>query len=170
MPAEIERVFLLRAMPEPLPGGELWVIEQGYLPSPRHGGVPSGGLLEGRLRRIVRPDGSESFVHTVKRGTGLVREETERAMDPAEFAREWPRTEGARLRKERTRIVDGSRTWEVDRFLDLPVVLAECELPAADTPLEVPPWLAPFVEREVTEEPAFRNFELARRAGLLRGQ
>jgi hypothetical protein len=39
-----------------------------------------------------------------------------------------------------------------------------------DTPLEIPPWLAPFVEREVTDEPAFRNFELARRAGLLPGR
>ena len=173
MPAEIERVFLLRALPAPMPPGETWSIEQGYLPTLRHGaahGVPAGALAEGRLRRIIRPDGSEELVHTVKRGAGRVREEVERPMDPAEFAREWPRTEGARLRKERTRIAHGDLVWEVDRFLDLPVVLAECEIPSVDAPLEIPPWLAPFVEREVTDEPEFRNFELARRAGLLRGQ
>jgi hypothetical protein len=62
----------------------------------------------------------------------------------------------------------GDRTWEIDRFDGLPVVLAECELPSVDAPLEIPAWLAPWIEREVTEEPAFRNFELARRAGLLR--
>jgi CYTH domain-containing protein len=69
----------------------------------------------------------------------------------------------------RTRIAHGHHVWEVDRFLDLPVVLAECELGSADERLEMPAWLAPFVVREVTEEPAFRNSELARRAGLLGG-
>jgi CYTH domain-containing protein len=176
MPAEIERVFLLRALPHPMPAGETWLIEQGYLPPVRHGGpdapagAPAAALAEGRLRRIERADGSVELVHTVKRGAGRVREEIERPMDAAEFAREWPRTEGARLRKERIRIGHGGLVWEVDRFLDIPVVLAECEIPSVDTPLEIPPWLAPFVEREVTDEPAFRNFELARRAGLLPGR
>ena len=125
--------------------------------------------LEGRLRRIVHPDGREEFVHTVKRGLGLVREETERTIDRDTFEREWPRTAGRRLRKVRTRVAVGDRTWEVDRFIDLPVVLAECELPAPDSPLAIPAWLAGSVVREVTEEPAFRNSELARRAGLLPG-
>ena len=91
-------------------------------------------------------------------------------IDAATFEREWPRTEGMRLRKIRTRITEGDRVWEIDRFLDLPVALAECELPAADAPLTIPPWLAPYVEREVTEEPAFRNSALARRAGFFGGQ
>ena len=166
MPAEIERVFLLRAVPDPLPAGEVWRIEQGYLP-PADGVDPT--QLEGRLRRVEHADGSVEHVHTLKRGVGLVREEVERTIDAAAFAREWPRTAGRRLSKVRTRIVEGDRTWEVDRFLTLPVVLAECELPAVDAPLEIPAWLAPFIEREVTEEPAFRNSELARRAGLLGG-
>ena len=170
MPAEIERVFLLRGLPEGMPAGELWRIEQGYLPSARHGGPASGGMLEGRLRRVERPGGRVDLVHTLKSGTGMVREEVERAMLPDEFEREWPRTAGARIRKERTRIPVGGLVWEIDRFLDLPVVLAECELPSPDAPLPLPGWLGPWIEREVTEEPAFRNFELARRAGLLRGQ
>jgi CYTH domain-containing protein len=167
VPAEIERVFLLRAVPDPLPAGEVWKIDQGYLP-------PSGGAgamaIDGRLRRIEHADGRVEFVHTVKRGVGLVREETERAIDAATFEREWPRTEGMRLRKVRTRIAEGALTWEIDRFLGLPVALAECELPSADAPLEIPAWLAPFIEREVTEEPAFRNSALARRAGFFGGQ
>jgi CYTH domain-containing protein len=166
VPAEIERVFLLRALPEPMPAGDAWRIEQGYLP-PADGTDPT--QLEGRLRRIERSDGSLEYVHTVKRGLGLVREESERAIGREEFEREWPRTAGRRLRKVRTRIAHGHHVWEVDRFLDLPVVLAECELGSADERLEMPAWLAPFVVREVTEEPAFRNSELARRAGLLGG-
>jgi CYTH domain-containing protein len=164
--AEIERVFLLRAMPDPLPAGQVWRIEQGYLP-PAAGDDPT--QLEGRLRRIAHADGRVEHVHTLKRGTGLVREEIERAIDAATFEREWPRTAGGRLSKVRTRIAEGDRTWEIDRFLTIPVALAECELPSPDAPLAIPAWLAPFVEREVTEEPAFRNSELARRAGLLGG-
>ena len=167
MAAEIERVFLLRAMPPAMPAGEVWQIDQGYLP-PLDGADPT--QLEGRLRRITHPDGSVEHIHTIKRGLGLVREETERTIDAACFEREWPRTAGRRLRKVRTRITVGDRVWEVDRFLDIPVVLAECELPSADAHLDIPAWLAPVIEREVTEEPAFRNSELARRAGLLPGQ
>lgn len=168
MAAEIERVFLLRGPPHPMPAGETWRIEQGYLPPAP--GTDASAALEGRLRRVELPCGAVRHVHTVKRGTGLVREEVEREVDAATFAREWPRTEGRRLSKVRTRVREGDRTWEVDRFTNMPLVLAECELPAVDAPLAIPAWLAPWIDREVTDDPAFRNYELARRAGLVGGR
>jgi CYTH domain-containing protein len=164
--AEIERVYLLRALPTPLPHGEVWRIEQGYLPL----APVTPHQLEGRLRRITHSDGSVEHIHTIKSGIGLVRQETERNIDSETFAREWPRTIGRRLEKVRTRISVGDRVWEIDQFTQIPLVLAECELPSADAPLEIPDWLAPFIVREVTEEPAFRNAELALRSGLLTGQ
>ena len=179
MAAEIERVYLLRALPTPLPHGEVWRIDQGYLPlqsqvidGNSHGsGAPiAPHQLEGRLRRITHSDGSVEHIHTIKSGVGLVRQETERSIDAETFAREWPRTVGRRLEKLRTRITIGDRLWEIDQFTHIPVVLAECELPSIDTPLDIPDWLAPFIVREVTEEPAFRNAELALRSGLLTGQ
>lgn len=165
MGVEIERVYLLRQMPPQLPSGQRLVIEQGYLPPD-----PSAAITEGRLRRTTLPDGSVQHVLTVKRGVGLVRQEDERPIAQQEFAEAWPRTAGCRLRKERTRIPHAGLVWEVDRFLDLPLVLAECELPTEDTVLALPPWLAPWVEREVTHEPAYRNYHLARQAGLGGGQ
>ena len=179
MAAEIERVYLLRALPTPLPHGEVWRIDQGYLPlqsqvidGNSHGsGAPiPPHQLEGRLRRITHSDGSVEHIHTIKSGVGLVRQETERSIDAETFAREWPRTVGRRLEKLRTRITIGDRLWEIDQFTHIPVVLAECELPSIDTPLDIPDWLAPFIVREVTEEPAFRNAELALQSGLLTGQ
>jgi adenylate cyclase len=177
--AEIERVYLLRALPTPLPHGEVWRIDQGYLPlqsqvidGNSHGSgtpIPSH-QLEGRLRRITHSDGSVEHIHTIKSGVGLVRQETERSIDAETFAHEWPRTVGRRLEKVRTRITIGDRLWEIDQFTHIPLVLAECELPSIDTPLDIPDWLAPFIVREVTEEPAFRNAELALRSGLLTGQ
>ena len=51
--------------------------------------------------------------------------------------------------------------WEIDEFLDHPLVLAEVELPSETYDVQVPAWLEPHIEREVTEEPAFRNYHLA---------
>jgi CYTH domain-containing protein len=127
-------------------------IEQGY--------VPGDHLIE-RLRH-VRENGTERWFRTVKFGQGLVRTELEEEMMPGLFAIMWPLTEGKRVRKRRYVVAEGALTWEIDEFLDRDLVLAEVELPSADTPVEVPAWLAPAVVREVTGEDAFANEKLAR--------
>jgi len=66
-----------------------------------------------------------------------------------------------RLRKRRYLVSDGTLVWEVDEFLDRALVLAEIELPTANTEVTVPEWLAPSIVREVTDEPAFTNLRLA---------
>lgn len=165
---EVERVYLLDRMPEIHGEAEVWQIEQGYL-------VPHGvddtqqNLAEGRIRRVQLPDGRVQYVHTIKRGMGLVREEREHEISEAEFQELWPATEGRRIRKERTRVSEGPLIWELDRFIGIDLVLAEVELPDPETPVEPPDWLQPRVIREVTEEPEYRNFELARSSGLLGG-
>ena len=165
---EIERVYLLDRLPEldVLDARmETWRIDQGYL-VPTEAPV-SDVLKEGRIRRVELPDGEIRFIHTIKRGLGLVREEHETEISEEEFNRLWPLTDGRRIRKVRTRIQEGALTWELDRFLDIELVLAEVELPEVETVVELPEWLKPRIVREVTEDPAFRNFELARQAGLL---
>ncbi len=160
-PLEIERTFLLRAMPEIPSEAVRWRIEQGYM--------AGDGMEEGRLRRVDAADGSSTFTHTIKRGTGLVREEHERRIDAAEFSRLWPLTEGRRLRKIRHRVERGPVTWEIDEFIGLPpiegraLVMAEVEIPAGMQPeaVDIPPWIRAVLVREVTEEPRFRNFSLA---------
>jgi len=110
------------------------------------------------------PDGSVRCEHTIKRGIGLVRQETNRTITAAEFESLWPRTAGRRLTKTRRRIRHGELLWEIDHIRELEVHLAEVELPSATTPIEIPPWLKPHISREVTHEPAFTNYELARQA------
>jgi len=148
---EIERKYLLRALPERVRGAESTLLDQGYLP---------GGVVRERLRRAVGPRGAR-FTRTVKLGTGVVRAEFEEELPEAEFERLWPLTEGARLRKRRYRVPDGALVWEVDEFLDRVLVLAEIELPTADTEVTIPEWLEESVVREVTDEPAFSNLRLA---------
>jgi len=157
-PREIERVWLLRGRP-PIPAGaERWEIEQGYLPIVP---APDEAFPEGRIRRVRRDDGSCRCFHTVKRGAGLVREEIEREIAEAEFLRLWPRTEGRRIRKTRHRIRDGGFVWELDEFHDLPLRMLEVELPSPEAEPEVPAALRPFLGREVTFDPRYRNFALA---------
>ncbi len=162
---EIERTFLLRQKPD-LPAHAVHHrFEQGYLPPPEGESQPA---LEGRVRRATRPDGSVTCTHTIKRGHGLVREETERVMTSEEFERHWPQTDGRRILKSRYAVEEDGLTWEVDVF-EQPrgLVLAEVELPAADHEVSIPGWLADHIEREVTDEPEFSNYELALRSGLL---
>jgi CHAD domain-containing protein/CYTH domain-containing protein len=149
---EVERKYLLSGLPPAATGAPSVEIEQGYLPGER--------LIE-RLRRIRGEDGVE-LVRTVKEGTGLVRLEIEESVAPEVFEVLWPLTAGRRLWKRRHRVADGDLTWEIDQFLDRDLVLVEVELPAPEVEVAIPAWLAPWVQREVTDDPAYGNFELSR--------
>ena len=149
---EIERKFLLTGLPSLQAGEPPVEIEQGYLPGER--------VVE-RVRRISSEDGVE-LVRTVKEGSGLTRIEVEEPVSLEVFERLWPLTEGRRLRKRRYRVPEGGLTWTVDEFLDRDLVLAEVELSSgAPIDVELPAWLRPHVEREVTEDEAYSNFKLA---------
>ena len=159
-PLEIERVWRLRGPPIIPPNCEIWKIEQGYLPvQPKD----ASEFAAGRGRRIESPSGAVRWVHTVKRGGGLVRQETEHEIDEATFDSLWQRTIGRRIRKKRFRFVHHGLTWELDQFLDWPLWMVEVELPTESTPIHMPEWLAPLVADEVTNQPEWRNFSLATR-------
>lgn len=151
-PVEIERKFLLSAMPNDMPKAQVRRVAQGYLPGTR--------LVE-RVRS-VRDDGRTRYYRTVKVGTGVVRTEWEEETTKAVFDALWPLTKGRRVKKRRHVVADGALTWEIDEFTDRALVLAEVELPHAETAVEFPEWLASVMVREVTDDPAFLNVNLAR--------
>jgi len=149
---EIERKYLLRAVPALPPDAVRLVMEQGYLP---------GRVITERLRRTA--DGDVVRHHrTVKGGRGIARIELEEECDAALFAALWPLTVGRRLTKVRYRVPHGALVWEIDVFTDRELVLAEVELPAVDAAVAIPAWLTPVLDREVTGESAYVNAALAR--------
>ena len=150
---EIERKYLLRAAPPAALALAPKSIAQGWLPGTR---------LRERLRRTRAADGSKRFYRTVKLGTGIARLELEEETTPELFRLLWRATKGRRVRKNRHVVPQGEFAWEIDVFLDRELFLAEIELPAVDTPVEFPDWLAPYVVREVTDDPAYLNSNLAR--------
>ena len=154
---EIERKFLLQYLPAEARGGRRLDIDQGYIP---------GDQLHERIRRVsIRHAGGRLEVHyyrTVKLGEGVARTEIEEETTQAIFDVLWPLTRRRRLRKRRYEVEADGVTWEIDDFKRRDLVLAEIELETEDDEVAFPEWLAPVIQREVTNEPEFQNINLAR--------
>jgi CYTH domain-containing protein len=150
---EIERKFLLSALPQMPAVRDVLEIEQGYIP---------GRSLHERLRRQQHRDGTVRCFRTVKLGSGLERLELEDETTDAIFDHLWVLTEGKRLRKRRHLVPDGPRTWEIDEFTDRTLHLAELEIPTRETAIIIPDWLQPVLVRDVTDDGSYSNSRLAR--------
>lgn len=149
---EIERKYLLSALPDRLrevPG--VW-ISQGWLP---------GKSINERIRRVRTPAGERHY-RTIKIGTNLSRIEIEEQITRSLFRSLWPLTEGCRIRKRRYAVEEGAFTWEIDDFADMKLVMAEVELPSEEVEVEPPEWLAPWITEEVTGRREYQNLYLAR--------
>jgi CYTH domain-containing protein len=143
---EIERKFLVTALPAALPAGTR--ILQGYL--------AHDDQMEVRIRQY----GNNHFL-AVKEGSGLTRRETEIEISPQQFLLLWPSTEGRRLEKVRSLISYGAFRIEFDRYLgDLePLLVAEVEFSSVT---ESERFVKPdYLGQEVTEEEAYKNSSLA---------
>jgi adenylate cyclase len=157
---EIERKYLLRALPAVAAAAPAVEIDQGYLPGER--------ILE-RIRRIRRVEGGvpvdveqARYFRTVKLGSGVERLEFEEETTEVFFLTVWPLTRGRRVQKRRYTVASGRYEWEIDEFIDRPLVLAELELEHAQQPVNPPLWLVPLIEREVTDDAEYSNYRLAR--------
>ena len=150
---EIERKYLLGALPERVRSAESVEVDQGYLPGTR---------INERIRRMRSPERTR-FFRTIKIGSGLERFELEEETTEEFFNTVWPLTRGARIFKRRYFVPEENVVWEIDEFLDRPGLwLAEVELESVDQRVKIPKWLESVVEREVTDERAYTNYALAR--------
>ena len=150
---EIERKYLLRALPDRAAGAPFVEIDQGYLP---------GSRINERVRRAVGPKGA-TYTRTVKAGSGISRIEVEEETTAQFFETVWPLTAGVRVHKRRYSIWEGNDEWLIDEFLDREgLVLAELELEQAEQVVRIPVWLALVLDREVTNDRAYTNYALAR--------
>ncbi len=151
-PTEIERKYLLRGVPPFMRGKPYARLAQGYVP---------GETIVERVRKKSDASGTKYF-RTVKLGRGLERIEIEEKISRALFTKLWALTEGRRVEKRRYAITEGEHVWELDVFTDRELVLCEVELRSVEDAPEMPGWLAPWIEREVTDEDTYVNLNLAR--------
>lgn len=147
---EIERKYLVDDLPEGLlKGHQFSRIKQGYL--------FQGSDREARVR-----EKSGRFTMTLKQGQGLKRLETEISLTAQQFNALWPLTEGNRIEKRRYSLPHQSYDVTIDVFeksLD-PLILMEVEFPDEQQSEHFTP--PDFAGPEVTQDPAFKNANLAR--------
>lgn len=158
---EIEHRFLLDGFPSEVEGGAYTIarLQNGYLNTET---IKERFTCRTYLRHPEFEVGTRLYRRTVKIGHGLERYEF---IDPIEIAlwqRMWAMARRSRVVKTRFRFEVGDLIWEVDRFSDRELYLAEVEVPTVDTEFTLPDWLQPHVIREVTDEREFEGSALAR--------
>ena len=153
MTVEIERKFLLSEIPgaEALGAGES--LRQGYLAD------------DGDVSVRIRIAGRTSVLTVKAGGTGLTRTEVELPLSGKQVDALWPHTAQRRVEKTRYRVPlagDKERVAEVDVYAGdlsgLCIVEVEFDSEAEAAEFEPPAWFG----RDVTDEPGWRNSELAR--------
>lgn len=147
MALEIERKFLV-ADPEGMlaQAGESLHIVQGYLCRDPETTV--------RVRII---NSTDAFLTVKGRNHGAVRHEYEYTIPVADAREMLAMAPGTIIDKHRHIIHHQGLRWEVDQFhRPRPMIVAEVELPDADTPIPRPAWLG----NEVTGNPAYYNSNL----------
>lgn len=159
VPTEIERKYLVRRVHEPVPVSSTEVlIEQTYL-------LTQDGSQERVRRRSA--DGSSVYTHTIKRPLRAgQRVEIERPLSSREYLRLLAQADPSRevVRKKRRCFLWANQYFELDSFLSpregLTILEIELDDPAQEPTL--PPFLE--IEREVTDEAAYGNEQIARKS------
>ena len=150
MNQEIERKFLLKALPPHFEQMTGVPMQQGYLAI-----EPGGNQV--RLRKM----GETAFL-TVKRGEGLVRAEHEIELSALQCTALWPLTAGRRLTKQRYKTPYAGRIIEIDVYggSNHGLVVAEVEFDSEQAAHAfVPPeWFA----EDISDRPEYSNCNLAR--------
>jgi adenylate cyclase len=146
---EIERKFLLTALPPEELVSAVHVIAQGYI------------IAEEWELRARRMNGR--CLLTVKGDGTISREEWETDVPEWVFVTLWPKTEGRRIEKRRHSVPDAGLTMEVDEYQGAlqGLIIMEREFPtlAASEQWILPAWAANA--KEVTHDKRYRNKALA---------
>lgn len=148
MALEIERRFLVRADQWRACAGPAQPLRQGYLASSEQG-------VTVRLR--IRAE-EQAWLTLKAPAEGFARHEFEYPL-PLDDAEALWRLAPQRLIKTRHALALPGGDWVVDCFSgdNAPLVLAEVELPSADTPLTIPSWCG----LEITGDNRWSNAALA---------
>jgi CYTH domain-containing protein len=152
MTIEIEKKFLLKHIPQTLQWASSKTIHQTYLAT---------GDEELRIRKTVK-DEKEFYTMTIKRGTGLVREEIENDISSSTYEQLLSSTGRKPLIKTRKVTIISSHSMEyeveVDFYEELNLIVAEIEFTteAAANLFIKPDWF----DEDVTDDKSYKNQNL----------
>lgn len=155
---EIERKFLLKALPDNLISNDWMSIEQHYVP----GKTIKERLTEYTVYSHTAPSKGPFFFRTVKVSIGMTdlsRLEFDEEINSQEF---FALLDGANKVLSKTRFKKDE--WDIDQIHTAAqgtIYIAEIELPCEDALYTFPDWLAPYVICEVTNEEKYKSENLA---------
>ncbi len=149
MALEIERKFLVDSFDESLATEEIRII-QGYIKTAFHGVVR------------VRTWNTKAYLTIKYRLNRLTREEFEYEIPYADAVKLLHNACECTLDKTRFLYPYHGKIWEIDRFNDRDLILAEVEMEREDEEVELPP----FIGQEVTEDSRYSNHALCRDGGV----
>jgi len=159
MHLEIERKFLLKAMPEREPD-EIVQIEQWYVKNKK-------GIWE-RARTWNSNVSGQNWIHTIKKSVSKgVNIEDEKALTKDEFLKFTknclePKSESRYITKERYIYKDGDLKWEIDKFDNgYHLIIAEIEIPKKNFKVQIPEYIKQVLLIEVTGMKQFNNRNLS---------
>jgi len=158
MKLEIERKFLLKALPDINPT-EIIKIDQYYLKN-------SSGIWE-RARSWKSNINGVKYIHTIKKsvskGVNLEDECLMTESDFFKFKKDCLNSKDSKfLSKERWIYPDGELVWEVDKFInDHYIIIAEVEIPTKRYKVNIPEFISSKLLLEVTELKQFSNRSLS---------
>ena len=150
MAQEIERKFLVKSDSWRAQAVSSSRIIQGYL-------TAAGTTVRVRLRD------DEAFLTVKGKSSGVTRSEYEYSI-PVDDAREMLETLALDPPVDKIRYIvpaSGGLFWEVDEYFgaNAPLFTAEIELPAEDTPFDIPQWLG----KDVSMDSRYTNRALSRK-------
>ena len=156
---EIERKFLLKAMPDVLPN-EVVKIDQFYFKNKE-------GVWE-RVRQWNSSLYGKRWIHTIKtKISDFSNEEIEKDITKLEYEEfkkvcRQNKSNSRYIKKERCIYPDGDLYWEVDIFKDkCHIIIAEIEIPSEDYDLNIPEFIFKKTLLEVTGQKLFSNRSLS---------
>jgi len=170
---EIEHRYLLSGLPPKL---ERWAYD---IIGIKHYYLATSTIQERfSRRRYIKhhtvPEGTKVYRRTVKIGHGLKRLEFKDECPQKLYAEVKKMVNITALRKVRHLVkVDdcgnivpktlvGGCNWELDRFEDRELYLAEVEVPDVTWEVVIPTWLKPYIIKEVTHDRKFEGASLAK--------
>lgn len=154
---EIERKFLLKKLPIIAPDDKI-IVHQYYLKT-KNGWE--------RARSYDSLKNGKIYVHTIKTPVDKFSNiEEEKELTPSEFVsfiKKCEKNNSSFIRKMRYIYEVGDLKWEVDKFIDLSLIIAEIEIPSEDWDLVIPDFIEKIKLLEVTELKQFSNRSLSQK-------
>ncbi len=139
LPEATERIYPLKRMPRLPESFAMCEIHEAWI---------DGETIHEHIRSEKEADGPRRFLRRWVLGSGLHADAVEEEIPEALFRTLWNYVGAARVKRRCYKVEEGALTWEIDEYLDRPLILARVLLPPGVEDPRLPPWLESHLDRE----------------------